>query len=96
MRREYDKNLYDPATHVLEMTPFFDYESYVQRKLIARVLSDKEQLQVASQVAIFLKDIIVRNGLKLAVRNNIALYTNCNSLKKDTEKLIAFINKDIN
>ena len=96
MRKEYDNYLYNRSSQFLSISPFIDYEqSFAQRKMIYYTLSDKELQKLTAQAAIFLNDITIQNGLKLAIRNNSALVGAYNALKADIAKLIKFINEDI-
>lgn len=97
MRREYEQYLYDPSTSILVYGAFIDFEkSYAQRKNIRTELTDEQQLEYIIGVDIFLKDKVIRNGLRLAVWNNMGLYQTSSLLKADVEKLINFIDEDIN
>ena len=95
MRHEYDHYLYDRSMPILEINPFLNFDSFLQRKFIPNVLSQKDEAQVIAQVTTFIEDMVIRNGLKLAVRNNLSLHLSCISLKSEIEKLIPFINEDI-
>ena len=42
-----------------------------------------------------LNDLIFRNGLKLAIGNNVGVREDCLTLYADVEKLIGFINEEL-
>ena len=97
MRREYEQYLYDPSTSILVYGAFVDFEkSYAQRKNIRTELTDEQQLEYITGADLFLKDKVIRNGLRLAIWNNLGLYQTSSLLKADVEKLINFIDEDIN
>ncbi|MBK6914580.1 MAG: hypothetical protein IPH11_13365 [Ignavibacteriales bacterium] len=97
MRREYDNYLYDRTWPILEIRPFWDLEKSIkQKKRINIEISDDKRQQIASQAAIFLKDMTIRNGLKLAAMNNFGILNRYESLYAEIEKLIKFIDEDIN
>lgn len=96
MRREYDNYLYDRTMPVLEIRPFLDFEKTITQgtRINIEISEDKRQ-QIASQVAIFLKDMTIRNGLKLAAMNNFGILNKYEALYTEIQKLIKFIDEDI-
>jgi hypothetical protein len=96
MRHEYNEFLYGPQSRLGDISPFVDFEATIREKqLIEKQVSQKELIKLTKQTSDFLKNTVVRNGLKLAIRNNSGLSFHSEQLKRDTEKLISFINKDI-
>ena len=96
MRREYDNYLYDRTWPILEIRPFLDFEKTITQKTRINIeISDDKRQQIASQAAIFLKDMTIRNGLKLATMNNFGILKKYESLYAEIEKLINFIDEDI-
>ena len=74
MRREYDNYLYDRTQPILDLRPFLDIDKTLDKgKVINIKLTEERRVQVASQAAIFLKDKVIRNGLKLAIFNNYGM-----------------------
>jgi len=97
MRHEYDKYLYDRSWPILEIKPFLDIEKTIDKgKFINIKLSNEKRLQIASQDAIFLKDMIIRNGLKLAIFNNFLILKKYDIIYAEIEKLLKFIDEDVN
>jgi hypothetical protein len=97
MRREYDNYLYDRSWSIIELLPFTDInESLKNGRRINLKISDRKRLQIASQAAVYLNDIVIRNGLKLALVNNRGILSIYESLYAEIEKLIKFIDADIN
>jgi predicted small secreted protein len=97
MRREYDYYLYDRSAALREMAPLIDLsESVKQRKRIMNTNLDKAKLKVfKEQSHAILNDLIFRNGLKLAIGNNVGVREDCLTLYADVEKLIGFINEEL-
>jgi len=96
MRHEYENYLYDRSTQIINGSPFIDYgKSLEDKKMTYYTLSDKDQEKLAVQASTFLEDIIIQNGLKLAIKNNMVLVVEFNRLKNEVEKLIKFIDEDI-
>jgi len=97
MRREYDYYLYDRSAAIREMTPVIDIgESVKHRKRIKKSNLDEAQLKVfKEQSHAILNDLIFRNGLKLAIGNNMGMRGDCLTLYADVEKLIGFINEEL-
>jgi len=96
MRREYDNYLYDRSWSMIEILPFTDIgETLKNGRRIDLKLSDEKRLHIASQAAVYLNDIVIRNGLKLAVVNNSGILKIYKSLHAEIEKLIKFIDEDI-
>lgn len=97
MRREYDNYLYDRSWLILDLRPFLDFDKTLEEgKVIDLNLSEEKILEIASQVAVFLKDRGIRNGLKLAIFNNHGITEKYNMLYAEIQKLIKFIDEDIN
>lgn len=96
MRREYDNYLYDRSWSIIELLPFTDInESLKNGRRINLKISDRKRLQIASQAAVYLNDIVIRNGLKLALVNNRGILSIYESLYAEIKKLIKFIDEDI-
>ena len=97
MRREYDYYLYDRAAALREMTPLIDYsESVKQNKRIFNDNLDEAQLNVLREQAhAMLNDLILRNGLKLAINNNLGVQHECLALYEEVEKLIGVIDEEL-
>jgi len=97
MRREYDYYLYDRSAALREMAPFVDLgESVKQNKRIENLNLDEAKLIIfREQSHALLNDLIFRNGLKLAIGNNLGMYRDCLKLYADVEKLIVFINEEL-
>lgn len=97
MRHEYDNYLYDRTWPILEIRPFLDFEKTITQETRINIeISDNKRQQIASQVAIFLKDLTIRNGLKLAAMNNFGILKKYEALYSEIQKLINFIDEDIN
>lgn len=97
MRREYDNYLYDRTQPILELRPFLDIDKTLDKgKVIGIEVSEEKRVQIASQAAIFLKDKVIRNGLKLAIFNNYGIVRKYKMLYAEIQKLINFIDEDIN
>jgi hypothetical protein len=89
--------LYDRSWSIIELLPFTDInESLKNGRRINLKISDRKRLQIASQAAVYLNDIVIRNGLKLALVNNRGILSIYESLYAEIEKLIKFIDADIN
>jgi len=97
MRREYDYYLYDRSAALREMAPLIDMiESMKQNKRILKNALDEAQMNVLrEQSHAILNDLIFRNGLKLAIGNNLGMQRNCLTLYADVEKLIATIDEEL-
>jgi hypothetical protein len=96
MRHEYDNYLYDRSMSMIEILPFLDLEKSLKNgRRTDLKISDEKQSQIASQAAIYLNDIVIRNGLKLAVLNNFGILRIYESLYAEIQKLIKFIDEDI-
>jgi len=97
MRREYDYYLYDRSAALREMAPFVDLgESVKQNKRIENLNLDEAKLIIfREQSHVLLNDLIFRNGLKLAIGNNLGMSRDCLKLYADVEKLIVFINEEL-
>lgn len=96
MRREYDNYLYDRSLPILEISPFLDFEKSIAEKTrIDNVITEDKRQQLASQAAIFLKDMTIRNGLRLAANNNYGILNMYEALYAEIQKLIKFIDEDI-
>ena len=97
MRREYDYYLYDRSAALREMAPFVDLgESVKQNKRIENLNLDEAKLIIfREQSHVLLNDLIFRNGLKLAIGNNLGMSRDCLKLYADVEKLIDFINEEL-
>ena len=97
MRREYDYYLYDRSAALREMAPLIDMiESMKQNKRILKNALDEAQMNVfRKQSHAILNDLIFRNGLKLAIGNNLGMQRDCSTLYADVEKLIATIDEEL-
>lgn len=97
MRREYDYYLYDRSAALREMAPLVDIaESVKQSKRIKKFNINEAQLkEFKEQSHTILNDLIFRNGLKLAIGNNRGIRGDCLILYADVEKLIGFINEEL-
>jgi len=96
MRREYDYYLYDRSAALREMTPFIDYsESLKQKKWILYDLDEAQINVLREQAHTVLNDLIFRNGLKLAIRNNMGLKRDCLVLYAEVEKLIGILEEEL-
>ena len=96
MRHEYENYLYDRSAQIVKGGPFINYgQSLAQKRLIHYTLSNKELQKLSTQAAIFLNDLIIQNGLNLAIRNNLGLITKYRDIKKDIAKLMKFLDEDV-
>jgi hypothetical protein len=96
MRHEYDNYLYDRTWPILEIRPFLDFEKTISQKTRIDIeISEDKRKQLASQAAIFLNDMTIRNGLRLAAMNNFGILNLYESLYAEIQKLIKFIDEDI-
>ncbi len=98
MRREYDEYLYDRAALLREQSPFRDIRaSYEQLRAVNDTAVTAERTQeLTTQSGEFLKDRVVRNGLRLAAGNNSYIRGQYESILSDTQRLITLIDKDLN
>lgn len=97
MRREYDFYLYDRSTTLREMNPFLDLEECVEKGTVDfNVKANEDQLEeLRLQLKTLLHDLTFRNGLKLAMRNNLSMRLRCEVLYTEVERLIALIDEDL-
>jgi len=98
MRREYDEYLYDRAALLREQSPFLDVRaSYEQLRAVNDTAVTAERTQeLATQSEEFLRDRVVRNGLRLAAGNNSYIRGQYERILSDTQRLIALIDNDLN
>ena len=97
MRREYDYYIYDRSAELKEMSPFVDWDEFLNKnKFTSNVVADEERLNtLKAQWTSILQDLTFINGLKLATFNNHGMYLDCEVIHLRIEELIEMIEEEI-
>ncbi len=97
MKREYHEYLYDRAAMIRERDPMQDYrESFKDWKYVSDTsITEADVAFYCNQADVFLHDLILINGLKLAAGNNLYLSKQYDALIVATKHLIGFIDQDL-